>query len=1062
MFGKRQKASRFTVVNQSQLSAKDIETIFQSIELGDLRSLLPFTMHLTSTANILHPKYKLTIVQYAAMAGQLGILQWLIEQGIVAESSLTEYTVDSNGNKDVNAILIAAMNGRISILEWLHSRFGSPVLSAQRSMQQELDMVLLAATYGHLELFKWLVAHDYSVSVRDRWGNSPLLCAAMNGRAAVVKWIVELLKVPLDVKNSQGDGIISHAAANGHLEILDYAYSKKPLLLNEVSAAGLTPAMYAASYNKLNILQWLCEKQGILPIVAQRAKDGTTVFTAALSHGGLSVFQWLVAQLYGNSYSPDLYKFLHFAARKGQLEIVKWLITTKNLALDEKTMLNAHSSMNGALLEWLTQYQQSQISNARLVPSVAVIASMIEKGDLEALKMLHRRYPLNKLEEYHHIKIVQYAAMKGQLTVLQWLISDIFSEFSLTEGENAILLAVSGGHVNVVQWMHQQFGRQILTAQYKNDYDVVLLAAYGGHLPLLKWFYAHNYSFDVRAKTGLSPLTVAIQENHYQVVEWLLNEGPNAYELIRDTGNVQQPPVWLATQYGYLEILQLLDQKGYRLDHMDVDGDTILHLAAMNGFSHIVFWLVKEKQFSFNAVKNRAGYTPAACAMIMGRYHLLRDLCNDRNLDISVTEPADSFNLLEETPQNYVVDFIKLLQQFSKEQPYQTHNKKFFERKVRIPAELLFMLISFLHHHDASLLSDRNIQQLCRLSENNLKRISILVENLAKHHLLNNLSFTSALQRIQTKIISSFEASIAQRRVSEDQLKTQTTLTDGHSFWMNRDMTLFARGGQGTIRQAYLSPNDVEPAYCVKQIQSGVVPDLKEAARREAKCHGLFSRTALFFSEGESAYVVSSWQPGQALGRFSREQLLSLPFDTRLKCIITALRDLNELHLRYRTYNDIKPLNFILDVQGQAMRLIDFGSTLKHGSTKKMMFTELYRDPVHKTGFLNDTYGMGLIIAVLFPDLFAASFVSDSSQLLVNPGLAAPKHKAIIKLVQALIDKDIEKRCTIADALNYSELLMESLSSLDEAKLDDIAFSTIYRTNPTMEDVFRDARISRN
>ncbi|MDR3502070.1 MAG: ankyrin repeat domain-containing protein [Legionella sp.] len=1066
MHGKLQKKhSRFTVINTYEFSAKDIETIFQSIECGDLRALEPFTMHFISSANtasIKDPKYKLTMVQYAVMVGRLDILQWFIKQGIATESSFTENAADINGFKELNAILIAAMNGHIEILKLLQFHLGFQVLAAQRTPLEGMDIVLFAAACGHLELFKWLVAQDYNVNVSDCWGNPPLLCAARNGNVAVVKWILELLNVPLDVKNSKGDGVINLAVANGQLDLLNYAYEKKPTLLNEVSATGVTPAMCAAKYNTLNVLRWLCEKQGLLPIVAQRAKDGTTVFMAAMSYGSLEVFQWLVSQLYGNAKSPDLSGFLHFAARRGQLEIVEWLITTKNLVLDETTMINARKSMNGTLLGWLEQYLQSQLSNANSIPPVTEIVSAIGKGDLDALKTMHTQYSLPKLEEQHHIKIVQYVAAKGQLDILQWLINDnIFSEFSLIEGENAILLAVSKGHVTIVEWVHQQFGRQIITAQYKNGYDGILLAAYYGHLPLLKWFYGHNYSFAAQAKSGFSPLLAAIRGNHYKVVEWLLNEGPNVHEL-GATSNVQQNPVWLATWLGHLEILQLLDQKGYNLQGVDTDGDTVLHLAAMNGFSRVVLWLLNEKQFSFSAIKNKAGYTPAICAVIMGRNHLLNELRTAGKPGISVTEQADSYNSGESYSQKHVMDFIGLLERFSKELPYENHNKKLLEKKAGVPSDPLFTLVSCLHHHDVSLLSQGNIQQLCVLSVNNLKRISILVDNLAKYNLLNNQTLEGALQRLQTKVVSPAETNIFQITLSEDQLKTQTILTDGHRFWMSRDATLFARGGQGTIRQAYLSSQDVEPAYCIKQIQSGVVADLKEAARREAKNHGLFSRTAFFFSDRGAAFVASAWQPGQALGIFSREQLISLSFDTRLKCIITALRDLNQLHSRYRTYNDIKPLNFILDVPGQAMRLIDFGSVLKHGSTKKTMYTELYRDPVHKTGFLNDTYGMGLIIAVLFPDLFAANFVADSSQLLVNPESASPEHKAIIKLVQALIDKDIEKRCTIADALNYSEWLMENLPSLDEASLDDIALLTISRTNTMVEDVLRDARLSRN
>ncbi|WP_133135947.1 ankyrin repeat domain-containing protein [Legionella rowbothamii] len=1064
MYSKQQNPFRFTGVKKYTLLTKDIETIFQSIERGDVSALEPYTMHLISSANtasIKDPKYKLTMVQYAAMVGRLNILQWFFKQGIATESSFTENAFDINGLKDLNSILIAAIHGHKNILIWLQSCLGSKVLAAQRTTVEQLDIVLFAAIYGHLELFKWLVAQDYDVNVSDCWGNPPLLCAARNGHVVLVKWMVEFLKVPLDVKNMHGDGTINLAVANGQLELLNYVYEKKPTFLNERSATGITPAMCAARYNTLNVLQWLCEKQGLLPIANQRAKDGTTVFSAALSYGSLDVFQWLVTQVYGNGESPDLYGFLHFAARRGQLEIVEWLITVKNLVLDEKTVMNAHKSMNGALLMWLGQYQQSKLSHSNSLPSAAKIVSAIDLGDLEALKTMHLQYPLNMLAEQYHLKLVPYVATKGQLEILQWLINDnIFSEFSLTEGENAILLAISGGHVNIVEWVHQQLGRQVITAQYAKDYDGVLLAAYYGHLLLLKWFFEHNYFFGVHAKSGFSPLSAAIKGNHYKVVEWLLNEGPNVYELAGEIGDVRNP-VWLATSLGHLDILQLLDRKGYSLNCVNADGDTVVHLAAMNGFSPVVLWLVNEKQFSFNAIKNKVGYTPATCAVIMGRNHLLKELWNAGKLGISIPEQADSYDAEERYSQKHVIEFIGLLDMLSKEQPYGSYNKKLLEKKAGVPSEPLFTLVSCLHHHDASLLNQENIQQLGVLSVNNLRRISMLVDNLLKHNLLNNLSFTSALQRILVKVPSPAETNIFQVTGSDDQLKTETTLTNGHRFWMSRDNTLFARGGQGTIRQAYSSSQDVEPVYCIKQIQSGVVSDLKEAARREAKNHGLLSRTAFFFSDREVAFVVSSWQPGQALGRYSRAQLLNLPFDMRLKCIITALRDLNQLHSRYRTYNDIKPLNFILDVPGQALRLIDFGSVLKHGSTKKTMYTELYRDPVHKIGFPNDTYGMGLIVAVLFPELFAESFISDSSQLLVNPNSASPKHKAIIKLVQALTDKDIEKRCTIADALSYSESLIEKLPSLDEESLDAMAQLTISRTTIRVEDVLRDARLSR-
>ncbi|MFJ1268380.1 ankyrin repeat and protein kinase domain-containing protein [Legionella lytica] len=1051
MFDKQHKAANSTEINPYELSAEDVEAIFQGMEGGDLQLLTPYTHD---------SKYKLILVHSAVMTGQLEILQWLFAEKIADNASLT-VTVEgpSPGLKEMNAILVAGMYGHLHILKWLHARLGSQFLATQRISQQRYDLVLLAAIYGHLPVFKWLIAQDYSLDVRDYWGNSPLLCAAINGKVSIVKWMVEILKMPLDVKNNEGDGIINLAAANGQLEVLYYVYGKKPNVLNELSVKGLTPAMSAAKYNKLLVLQWLCEKQGLLPLVEQRAKDGTTVFTAALSYGSLEVFQWLVSQLYGDRESPYLYEFLHLAAKRGQLEIVKWLITTRKLALDEKTMIEARRSMNGALTGWLERYLQNRLYTLKLVPSITEILSIIEKGELGALKTMHAQYSLNKLEELHHIKIVQLVAAKGQLSLLQWLIDEnIFSEFSLIEGQNAILLAAENGHVSIIDWAHQLLGRQVISAQDKNGYDAVLFAAAYGHLSLLKWFYEYQYSFAIRARSGLSPLSLAIKGNCYDAVVWLLN-GPNSHQLTAACVDIQNP-VLLAASYGHLNILQLLEQKGYSLHCEDENGDTVLHFAAMNGFVSIVYWLVYEKQFSFTEIKNKAGYSPAAYAVIMGRSFLLSELWNAGKL--SMPAPVYAYDKGMFDLHDEVLDFIALLELFSQEQAYDFHNKKLLETKARIPFDPLFTLISFLHHHAAGVLSSENVWQLCLLSENNVKRISLIVTNLAKHNLLNQSALASALRRVQTKIFSLLEVGIAESLVSDDQLKAQITLTDAHSFWLHRDIQFFAQGGQGTIRQAYSSINDVEPAYCVKEIQSGIVADLKQAARREAKYHGLFSRYSRFFTEGHSSYVVSSWQPGRALRHVSREELSLLPFDTRLKCIITALSNLNQLHSRYRTYNDIKPHNFILDVSGQALRLIDFGSVLKHGSTKRTMYTERYRDPVHKTGFLNDTYGMGLIVAILFPDLFAANFVSDPSALLVNPKSVSPQHQAIIKLVYGLIDKDSEKRCTIADALNYSKCLMEKLPELDEASVEAIAISTIYRTNTILEDVLRDARISRS
>ena len=140
----------------------------------------------------------------------------------------------------------------------------------------------------------------------------------------------------------------------------------------------------------------------------------------------------------------------------------------------------------------------------------------------------------------------------------------------------------------------------------------------------------------------------------------------------------------------------------------------------------------------------------------MGRSFLLSELWNAGKL--SMPAPVYAYDKGMFDLHDEVLDFIALLELFSQEQAYDFHNKKLLETKARIPFDPLFTLISFLHHHAAGVLSSENVWQLCLLSENNVKRISLIVTNLAKHNLLNQSALASALRRVQTKIFFAFRS----------------------------------------------------------------------------------------------------------------------------------------------------------------------------------------------------------------------------------------------------------------------------------------------------------------
>ncbi|AWN75104.1 protein kinase [Legionella anisa] len=352
--------------------------------------------------------------------------------------------------------------------------------------------------------------------------------------------------------------------------------------------------------------------------------------------------------------------------------------------------------------------------------------------------------------------------------------------------------------------------------------------------------------------------------------------------------------------------------------------------------------------------------------------------------------------------------------------------------------------------------------------------------NLANAKLLNEHSFKAAFARITEKS-PPVEVLTIQKESRKDTKEARTHIKsiDGkYNFFMGADKQS-VKGGFSVVKKGYDTMTTNEASYGIKKITGSVRRENDDGHRdaaREVKCNRLLMRDADYYATPDSSIsrshfyrVITPWQEGKDLRKYTPLELKQATYEDKFQCLSQALEELNTLHQHNRIHGDLKPANFILNLNAKTLKIIDFGGSIKFGSGKKPAHTRFYGDP-HKDAahFYSDVYSMAGIAKILFPELYF--YVNQYSKTFL-PGefatftLVKKDHlsvieKAIIQLIDAMQHPDTSLRCTSADAAGYCKKILENLSELDENMLREITESTIARTNTTVEDILREARIN--
>lgn len=111
------------------------------------------------------------------------VAEWLLTLGC---SVRTRYTIELNS--DVTLMYAAAMNGHLDVAKWVHAKGGGEDMHLRTTFNRNTALHI-ACAYDNLEVAQWMVAHGADISVRNCWGNTPLMEACRQNNLKIVKWL---------------------------------------------------------------------------------------------------------------------------------------------------------------------------------------------------------------------------------------------------------------------------------------------------------------------------------------------------------------------------------------------------------------------------------------------------------------------------------------------------------------------------------------------------------------------------------------------------------------------------------------------------------------------------------------------------------------------------------------------------------------------------------------------------------------------------------------------------------------------------------------------------------
>jgi len=152
------------------------------------------------------------------------------------------------------------------------------------------------------------------------------------------------------------------------------------------------------------------------------------------------------------------------------------------------------------------------------------------------------------------------------------------------DGHTALHNAIIAGHVSVVEEL-LLYGANIeerVTGK-PNNWTAIHFASFHGNEAAVKILIDHKADINIKEDKGLTPLHIAIKENHLTIAEMLILQGAE----VNTKNNNGLTPLHEAARNGEKELAELLLDHGAEVHSVSKDNNTPLSLAVKEKYSDI-------------------------------------------------------------------------------------------------------------------------------------------------------------------------------------------------------------------------------------------------------------------------------------------------------------------------------------------------------------------------------------------------------------------------------------------------------------------------------------------
>ncbi len=507
---------------------------------------------------------------------------------------------DAEGRPAV--IVAAAVEAKPSVVEPVARAIPEDALSA--------DRMVLAATFGHDKVVRYMLEHNVDPSAHDVFGNTGLIAAASAGQAEIVEMLLNvnanvnaqttaghtalmgavekgdmrivpaLLKAGANVnaKNNKNESALFPAVQTGHLRLVEMLLgagaetniaNTRPMTNND---SGYTPLMYAARHGLIATDgPWV----DIVRVLLAKGADANL-----RSHHGATALSIAERNGYG-----DIVDALQGAGARKETAYT-------SLTIDDALI---KASKNGDISKVRQLFTEGAQANAKNRLGVTPLLAAAMGGHVAIVQML--------VEHDAKVNAIPAGLRDWALSAARIALDEEDITQAAARGDTALIIAVRQGHTDTVRYLLDH-GADINRANRQNE-SALFVAAELGRTDIMRALLNKGADPNTTEKENrTSSFTVALssigrntvlikaaQHGHAEVTRILLEAGA----LPNTPGFLGKTALFWTSERGHLGVTQVLLERNADPNLKDVSGLTPLMVAASNGNVKLVETLLKNK-----------------------------------------------------------------------------------------------------------------------------------------------------------------------------------------------------------------------------------------------------------------------------------------------------------------------------------------------------------------------------------------------------------------------------------------------------------------------------------